>query len=209
MDFPKGIRRVVATFHDPIFKKFTDVTKVIEVNEGSDTFATIVVPLKPVPIPFASNNGTEINLGGNKHTPPAAKLSIQPDSIVTADGKTFNGNVKASLHFMDPRNRDDMDAANGNFESEGPDGSKVPLSTFGMFKFDMTDDNGTDLTVTDAADLRIIATSFIQDTKGDQFGSYDVGPIPDPRKDDITMRERSKTDLTCSLFKIPQKEISV
>ncbi|XP_052785558.1 cartilage intermediate layer protein 1-like isoform X2 [Mya arenaria] len=159
-ELSKGIRRIVATFHDETFKKFADVTKIIQIKEGSTTFATIVVPPKPTPLPFHADNGTEIHLGGSADLPPAAKLAIQPNSIVTPDGKPFKGKVQAALHFVDPRKRNDIEAANGEFESEAPDGSKVPLKTFGMFQLGMTDENGTDLSVNKPLKFSLDASLF-------------------------------------------------
>ena len=142
----KDTKRVVATFHDETFNLLADITKIIEVNSGSSTFATVVMPLTPTPIPFDTTNGTEIHMGGDGDgMPPAAQLSIPPNAIVTADGESFNGNVKASLHFMDPRKREDIESANGEFVSESPDGTRMPLKTFGMFQLDLHDDNGNAL----------------------------------------------------------------
>ena len=40
----------------------------------------------------------------------------------------------------------------------------------------------------DTFDLRFFAKSHLKDINGDEFGSYSVGPTPDPRKNDRTVR---------------------
>lgn len=37
-------------------------------------------------------------------------------------------------------------------------------------------------------DLRINATSYLEDLSGQVFGFTDVGPVPDPRINDLTIR---------------------
>ncbi|XP_045182009.2 cartilage intermediate layer protein 1-like [Mercenaria mercenaria] len=144
----KGKTRLVATFHDGFRNIFLDVTKIIQVVEGIDNHVTIVVPLKPEPISFNPHIGTEFQLGANKNgDSPLGSLQIQEDSIVTLDGEPFDGTAKATMHFVDPRDRDSIDSANGDFVSESPDGSSVPLETFGMFQFAVNDESGNPLKI--------------------------------------------------------------
>lgn len=144
----KGKTRLVATFHDGYFKKFLDVTKIIQIIEGIDNHVTIVVPLKPEPVSFNPHIGTEFQLGAGKNgESPLGSLQIQEDSVVTIDGEPFDGTAKATMHFVDPRDRDSIDSANGDFVSESPDGSSVPLETFGMFQFAVNDENGNPLQI--------------------------------------------------------------
>ncbi|XP_060586710.1 cartilage intermediate layer protein 1-like [Ruditapes philippinarum] len=172
-DVPKGIKRVVATFHDKVFKKFMDTTKIIQVKEGGETFSTIVIPLRPQPIPFHTENGTEIHLGtGPSGMPPAGQLSIPTNAIVTPDGQPFNGTAKTILHFMDPRNRDDIESANGDFESESPGGDKVPLKTYGMFQLSIEDDKGKELKVNKPLKFTLDASQF--NIEHDENGDPDL-----------------------------------
>jgi len=145
---PKGSKRIVATFHDTIFKKFMDITKIFNVEDGQEIHATVVIPLKPKPISFNTSHSTEIELGGgNDGLRAVASIAIQKDSFVGSDGQTYKGAAKATVHFMDPRDRDSLDAANGEFESETPDGAKTPLRTYGMFQLGVDDPNGNPLQI--------------------------------------------------------------
>lgn len=142
-DVPREMKRVVATFQDDYYKKFEDTTKIFIVNPGGEVFLTVVIPMKPEPIHFDSDNGTEVHLGGNnKDKPPGASLEILPNSLMSQDGQVYNGPVKATFNYIDPRNREDLDAANGEFETETSGGEKQPLKTFGMFQIGFKDNTG-------------------------------------------------------------------
>ena len=142
-DVPKTGKRVILHFHDGVFKKFLDHTKIVIPSEGVDTQLSVAVPLKPKPIPFNPNIGADIQLGGSdKGKPPLSSISIPDSSLITEDGQPYKGQAKAAIHFMDPRNRDDMESANGEFVYESPNGDKLPLETFGMFHMTLEDGNG-------------------------------------------------------------------
>lgn len=157
----KGVKRIVVTFYDLVFKELATVTKVFTVNVGAETYVTAILPLKHPSIPFDSLNGTEIHLGDDiPDAPPLASLSIPPDSFVTSTGKRHQGNVNISLQVMDPRKRDDLDAANGEFESEAPDGSKVPLVTYGVVDISLSDYYGNPISLTKPMKLSLDAQLF-------------------------------------------------
>ena len=145
-DVPKSSKRVILHFHDGVFRKFLDHTKTILPAEGVDTQLQVVVPLKPQPITFNPNIGADIQLGGSdKGKPPLSSISIPDSSLITEDGQPYKGQAKAAVHFMDPRNREDMESANGEFIYESPNGEKLPLQTFGMFHMTLEDENGNAL----------------------------------------------------------------
>ena len=142
-DVPKNGKRVILHFHDSIFKKFLDHTKIVMPIEGVDTQLSVAVPLKPKPIPFNPNIGADIQLGGNdKGKPPLSSISIPESSLITEDGQLYKGQAKAAVHFMDPRNREDMESANGEFVYESQNGGKLPLQTYGMFHMSLEDGKG-------------------------------------------------------------------
>lgn len=160
-DVSKGTKRVVATFRDELFEKFMDTTKVFEVSPGKETFKSVVIPLRPAPIQFHADNGSELHLGGDDNDiPPAGRVSIPSDALVDAAGTPYKGQAKAVFHFMDPRKRDDMEAANGVFESESPSGEKMPLKTFGMFQLAVHDDAGNELKMVKPLKFAINASLF-------------------------------------------------
>jgi len=147
-DVPKGIKRIIATFQDNVFKKFMDVTKIIGITEGEDVFATVVIPLKPKPITLNTSQLTEISLGdGLNGLPAAASIEIEKDSFLTSDGQAFSGSAKATVHYMDPRNRDSLDGANGDFVSETADGELARLRTYGIVQLAVDDHDGNPLQI--------------------------------------------------------------
>ena len=158
---PKGIKRVVITFHDERYKKFVDSTKIINVVEGKETSVSAVLPLKPPPVPFTPTIGTDIELGGKTSGVPAAgSLSIEPDALMTAEGHPYSGPAKASVHFMDPRHREDLETSNGDFVYENEAGEKLPLRTFGMFHVGVEDDGGNPLNINKDITFKLDASLF-------------------------------------------------
>ena len=143
----KGLKEVVATFTDNLFEQLVDTVKTIPINSGRSTFVTIIMPLRTPPVPFNSSNGTVIHLGDSHDLPSVAKLEFPSDALTTEGGKPYDGEVQTYLQFMDPRRRDDIEASNGEFSSLNADGITIPLKTFGIVQFGVTDNEGNQLTV--------------------------------------------------------------
>lgn len=139
-EVPKGINRITVCLHDTKFKELAPTSKVFYLKPGSNNFMTAILPVRKPPITFYSQTGTKISLGTTgTGSGVAAFLTIPGDAVVTATGEPYSGTASITLQFIDPRIRDDLDAATGEFESESPDGSRVPLKTFGMFDFSISD----------------------------------------------------------------------
>jgi len=170
---PTGVKRVIATFHDNIYNIFMDTTKIISVTDGEDVYATIVIPLKPKPIPFNTSQETEIGLGdGSDNLPPAAKILIEEDSFLTSDGKAFKGTAKATVQYMDPRYRDSLDAVIGDFVSETPGGEQTPLRTYGVVQLAVDDEDGNPLQINKPLKFTLDASLF--NITGDSNGETDI-----------------------------------
>lgn len=170
-DVLKGAKRLVVSFHDK-FNALSDVTKVTSINVGSGTFMTVVMPIKQPPLPFDANNGTEVHLGNEASEPPIATLSIPANAMTTVAGEYFHGRVNASLQFIDPRKREDIEAATGEFESEAPDGSKLPMQTYGLFDLSLTDYEGNKLLLSKPMKYTMDASLF--EVPLDENGQPDV-----------------------------------
>lgn len=145
-DVPKSSKMIILHFSDEVFKKLLDHTKTVNAIEGADTQVSVAIPIKPKPISFNPNLGADIQLGSNSNAKqPSSSISIPDNSLITKDGQPYKGQAKAAVHFMDPRNREDMETANGEFVFESPNGDKLPLQTYGMFHVTLEDHNGNSL----------------------------------------------------------------
>ena len=156
-DVPTNLKRAILRFTDIIFDKFMEHVKIVNINEDSDTVVPVVIPMKPKPTPFNPDLGLDIPLESNQNTgvPPISRISIPENSTVTRDGKPYNGPANVTVHYMDPRNRDDLEMANGDFVFESSNGDMFPLQTYGIFQLALRDQNGNPLHTT-----KPIQTSF-------------------------------------------------
>jgi len=144
-EIPLGIKRVVIMFSDPTFRKLLDVTKIVQVKEGKDTFFEAIMPLSPNPVPFDSTNGIELPFGEAAGLSVVGHLKIQKNSLVNSEGQPFIGNANVKIQYADPRSMDSIDEANGEFETEDKDGEIVPLRTYGVLSLRLHDDNDNEL----------------------------------------------------------------
>ena len=146
IDIKNDTERAILTFSDEIFKKFLDHTKLIDINEGIDNYVSVIIPMRPPPVPFDANNGMSVHVGGDtKGTSPAGSVSIPANSIVTTDGVPYKGRAKAVVHFMDPRRLDDMETATGDFVYARRNGERAPLRTYGILHVGLEDEHDNTL----------------------------------------------------------------
>ncbi|XP_060555559.1 cartilage intermediate layer protein 1-like [Ruditapes philippinarum] len=164
--------RAIVYFVDETFYMFVPTTKIMVAQRDSTSFVTVVLPLKPNPIKFDSHLGISISLGGSNNLPPVGGITIPEHALITSDGMNYTGKAKATVHFMDPRKLSDLEASNGNFVYNTPDGSTGPLETFGMFRTTVEDDKGFPLKVKKKLQFNLDASIFNVSFKDD--GSPDL-----------------------------------
>ena len=146
-EIPLGINRAVVMFSDSHFNKLLDVTKIVQIKEGSETTFNVILPIMPEPVHFDSTNGTEISIGEGTGSSAAGSVKIAKNSLTDSEGNPYIGNAKVKVHFTDPRDMDSIDAVNGQFETESESGEKVPLRTYGVVGLQLHDENGNELRV--------------------------------------------------------------
>jgi hypothetical protein len=169
---PGDLSRLVITFKDKRgYNNFQDLTKVIPLVPGRETYVEARMKMRPEPITFNANEGFEIPLGnsrslgrqnsgqavGNtdsdKESAPAVALSLPPQSLITEDGTVYNGEAKVEVIFLDPRNSTEVEEADGDFTTVNEDGEQEQLETFGVIKMDFSDVNGKRLQPNTAIDV--------------------------------------------------------
>lgn len=152
-------KEVVLNVKNDIEQKFMDTVKTVKIIEDGNTIVKIIVPIKREPILFNANLGHTMTLQSN-NLAPFTYVSIPSDSIVTEDGKPFSGIVKTSIHFIDPRNLDDIESSYGSVSTIGEDGSEIPLETYGMINCNFNDHKGNRLTLNSPITYTIDASTF-------------------------------------------------
>lgn len=152
-------KEVVLNVKNDIEQKFMETIKTVKIIEDGNVLVKIVVPVKSKPILFNANLGHTMPLS-SKDQASFTHVSFPSNSIVTEDGKPFSGIVKASIHFMDPRNLNDIESAYGSVSTVGEDGSEVPLETYGMVNYLFNDDLGNKLKLNSPVTYSIDASTF-------------------------------------------------
>ena len=145
------ITRVVLNFKGKDrYNDFQDLTRVVPVVPGRETFVEVRLKPRPKPMLVNTSETIEIPMGysnssdGESGSAPVV-LSLPPQSLMTEDGEVYNGTANVEVNFADPRNATQIQEADGDFTAVSDDGDQQFLDTFGVLKIDFTDSNGKPL----------------------------------------------------------------
>ncbi|XP_051232521.1 cartilage intermediate layer protein 1 [Dicentrarchus labrax] len=137
--------RLVVNFVDPT-QKFLDTPKVfIFDKKGGSIYHDVKVMRKQTPIDINAGETNSINLGEIKGEDPIGQLVIPPHSFHKDNGEIYEGTVKASVTFIDPRNITMAAAAPGDLNFVDNEGDMLPLRTYGMFSVDFRDETNKEV----------------------------------------------------------------
>ncbi|XP_062412851.1 cartilage intermediate layer protein 1 [Sardina pilchardus] len=135
-----GVQRLVVNFVDPT-EKFIDTVKVfIFDKKGGSVYHDVKVMRKVEPIDINAGETNTIYLGEMKGEDPIGQIVIPPNSFHKNTGEVYEGTVKASVTFIDPRNITTAAAAPGDLNFVDDEGDTLPLRTYGMFSVDFRDE---------------------------------------------------------------------
>ncbi|XP_037626566.1 cartilage intermediate layer protein 1 [Sebastes umbrosus] len=133
-------QRLVVNFVDPT-EKFLDTPKVFILDKkGGSIYHNVKVMRKQTPIDINAGETNSINLGDIEGEDPIGQLVIPPNSFHKDNGDIYEGTVKASVTFIDPRNITTAAAAPGDLNFVDDEGDMLPLRTYGMFSVDFRDE---------------------------------------------------------------------
>ncbi|KAJ8277315.1 hypothetical protein GJAV_G00073880 [Gymnothorax javanicus] len=133
--------RLVVNFVDRL-EKFVDTVKVfIFDRRGGAVYHDVKVMRKQEPVDINSTETNTIYLGEIKDEDPIGQIVIPPNSFHKNSGEVYEGTVKASVTFLDPRNITTASAAPGDLNFVDNEGDLFPLRTYGMFSVDFRDDS--------------------------------------------------------------------
>ncbi|KAM4749047.1 cartilage intermediate layer protein 1 [Rhinophrynus dorsalis] len=139
INIPAETDRLVLTFVDRL-QKFVNTTKVLPFNKKGAVFHEIHLLRKTPPVVLDSMTTNQISLGDVSNIDPIAELEIPPNSFYRQNGEIYNGKVKASVTFLDPRNISTATAAQSDLNFITEEGDTMPLRSYGMFSVDFTDE---------------------------------------------------------------------
>nr|XP_033812394.1 cartilage intermediate layer protein 2 [Geotrypetes seraphini] len=140
IEVPPNTKRLVVKFVDR-FQKFLDTIKVFPFDErGGSVYHDVKVMRKKDPIDLDAKKTNTIILGDAEEENPIGEIVIPPNSFITANGEVYNGTVKASVTFLDPRNITAAAAASSDLTFVNNEGDLIPLRTYGMFAVDFREE---------------------------------------------------------------------
>uniref|UniRef100_A0A8C4SS95 Cartilage intermediate layer protein 2 n=1 Tax=Erpetoichthys calabaricus TaxID=27687 RepID=A0A8C4SS95_ERPCA len=154
---PQDTERLVVKFMD-MSMKFVDTIKVFPFDrKGGSVFHDVKVLRRKEPIDVDSSKSSTIYLGEIPGEDPIGQIVIPPNSFYKPNGEEYQGIVKTSITFLDPRNISTASAAPGELNFVNDDGELFPLRTYGMFSVDFRD--GTTSEQLQAGNLQIYLDS--------------------------------------------------
>ncbi|XP_035685536.1 cartilage intermediate layer protein 2-like [Branchiostoma floridae] len=133
--------KISLTFRD-YFKELVTSTRVLSFTDSDTLNFDVVLKLRPPPVTLMSSETSVIDLGTVDGVDPLAEVDIPANSFFTAEGKAYEGEVKASVSFIDPRNPDDFDFIQGELTAVDVEGEENTMQTFGMFNMDFETEDG-------------------------------------------------------------------
>ena len=132
------------------YNDFQDLTKVVPVVPGLQTFIEVKMKLRSKPVLVNTSETIEIPMGysnssDNQSNAAPVVLSLPPHSLMTESGEIYNGTANLEVSFADPRNASQVQEADGDFTAISEEGDEQLLETFGVLRIDFTDSNGKPL----------------------------------------------------------------
>ncbi|CAL8254101.1 unnamed protein product [Merluccius merluccius] len=145
--------RLVVNFVDPT-EKFIDTPKVFIFDKrGGSIYHDVKVMKKKTPIDINAGETNTIELGDIEGEDPIGQIVIPPNSFHRENGELYEGTVKASVTFIDPRNITTAAAAPGDLNFVDDEGDMLPLRTYGMFSVDFRDESNKEALGTGAVQV--------------------------------------------------------
>ncbi|XP_062575426.1 cartilage intermediate layer protein 2-like [Saccostrea cucullata] len=168
------VSRVVLNLRNDRSGQLLDTTRVIDISYGTTTSIDIHVPLKPAPKPFNTRIGFDIPLGTKNGNSATTTLSIAEDSVVDGNGNAFEGTANARVHYVDPRNLEDLDEMYGELRFTDEEGESIDLETFGMLQLSVEDNSGTPLYVNGKIKISLDPAPFNLSNEGANLHLYSL-----------------------------------
>ncbi|XP_061457604.1 cartilage intermediate layer protein 2 [Rhineura floridana] len=136
IEVPPNTQRLVVKFVDRM-QKFVDAIKVFPFDQrGGAVYQDVKLIRRKKPVDLEATETNVIPLGAVAGEDPVGEIVIPPGSFFRPDGQVYNGTVKASVTFVDPRDFAMVNAASSDLSFINAEGDLFPLRTYGMFSMD-------------------------------------------------------------------------
>ncbi|XP_053144353.1 cartilage intermediate layer protein 1-like [Hemicordylus capensis] len=136
IEVPPDTKRLVVKFVDRM-QKFVDTVKVFPFDQrGGAVYQDVKLMRRKKPVDLEARETNVIPLGEVAGEDPVGEIIIPPGSFFRPDGQAYNGTVKASVTFLDPRDIATVNAASSDLNFINAEGDLFPLRTYGMFSVD-------------------------------------------------------------------------
>ncbi|KAH0625879.1 hypothetical protein JD844_034234 [Phrynosoma platyrhinos] len=140
IEVPPDTPRLVVKFVDRM-KKFVDTVKVFPFDQrGGAIYQDVRLMRRKKPVDLEAMETNVIPLGEVDGEGPIGEVIIPPRSFFRSNGQAYNGTVKASVTFVDPRDMATVTAASSDLNFINAEGDLFPLRTYGMFSMDFWED---------------------------------------------------------------------
>uniref|UniRef100_A0A8C8RZN9 Cartilage intermediate layer protein 2 n=1 Tax=Pelusios castaneus TaxID=367368 RepID=A0A8C8RZN9_9SAUR len=157
IDVPPGMQRLVVQFVDRL-QKFVDTVKVLPFDpRGGAIYQDIKVMRKKEPVDLDATQDNTVPLGELPGQEPVGEIVIPAGSFRRPDGEVYNGTVKASVTFLDPRDVTTAAAASSDLNFINAEGDLFPLRTYGMFSVDFRGGESNEVLQTGWVEVRMDA----------------------------------------------------
>ncbi|NXE44320.1 CILP2 protein, partial [Ptilorrhoa leucosticta] len=146
IEVPPDTQRLVARFVDGQ-QRLVDAVKVLPFDRrGGAVYQEVKMLRKKEPVELDGGRSNAIPLGEAGGREPVGELVLPAGAFLRPSGEVFNGTVKASVTFVDPRDVGTASAASSDLSFANAEGEIVPLRTYGMFAVDFREgDSGAAL----------------------------------------------------------------
>ncbi|XP_048353746.1 cartilage intermediate layer protein 2-like [Sphaerodactylus townsendi] len=136
IEVPPNTQRMVVKFVDRM-QKFVDAVKVFPFDQrGGAVYQDVKLMRRKKPVNLEAMETNIIPLGEVVGEDPIGEIVIPPASFFRPNGQVYNGTVKASITFVDPRDITSVNAASSDLNFINAEGDVFPLRTYGMFSVD-------------------------------------------------------------------------
>ncbi|NWT63156.1 CILP2 protein, partial [Erythrocercus mccallii] len=133
IEVPPGARRLVARFVDGQQRLLDAVRTLPLPPPGGAVFQEVKMLRKEEPVELDGGRSNSIPLGAAGGREPVGELLLPAGAFLRPSGEVFNGTVKASVTFVDPRDVGTAGAASSDLSFADGRGEIAPLRTYGMF----------------------------------------------------------------------------
>uniref|UniRef100_H9GJM4 Ig-like domain-containing protein n=1 Tax=Anolis carolinensis TaxID=28377 RepID=H9GJM4_ANOCA len=157
IEVPPDTQRLVVKFVDPA-KKFVDTVKVFPFDQrGGAVYQEVKLLRRKKPVDLEAMETNVIPLGEVEDEGPVGEVVIPPRSFFRANGEAYNGTVKASVTFVDPRDVATVSVASTDLSFVNAEGDLLPLRTYGMFSVDFWEAESSQSLETGRVEVRMDA----------------------------------------------------